>query len=171
MKILEFYSKNILAYDLLNKFMFKNTSKLPKLQKIVLTFCLKKYEVKYLLTSLVALKMVSNVKICNIIKSKSSNISLKIKKGNPIGSKVVLRKTNMNLFLFKLINLCFLEEKNLVNINKNSFSFKIRDLLKFTDLEQNYKYFKNLPILSINIVTTSTKRDLLLFLMKSYKLK
>ena len=171
MKIFNFYSKNVIDYDFLQKFIFKEVKQIPKLKKVVLTFCLKKYETKHFLISLAALKIISDIKFCSIIKSKSSNVTLKIKKGNPIGSKVILRKARMNLFLFKLFNLNFSKKKKFHSKNKTSFSFKIYDSLKFSELEQNYQYFKNLPILNINIVSNSTKKDLLLFLLKSYKLK
>ncbi len=171
MRIFKFYYKNIIGYDLLHKFVFKEIKHIPKLKKVVLTFCLKKYEIKHLLTSLAALKIISDVKFCSITKSKLSNVSLKIKKGNPIGSKVMLRKERMNLFLLKLLNLRFLNKKKFENVNKNTFSFKIKDILKFSELEQNYQYFKNLPVLNVNIISTSIKKDLLLFLLKSYKLK
>lgn len=171
MKILKFYSKNIIDYDFLNKFLFKEIKQIPKLKKVVLSFCLKRYEIKHLLTSLAALKILSDIKFCSVVTSKSSNISLKIKKGNPIGSKVILRKVRMNLFLFKLLNISLKKKKEFNMINKNSFSFKIRDILKFSELEQNYQYFKNLPVLNVNIVSNSTKKNLLLFLLKSYKLK
>ena len=171
MKIFKSYYKNIVGYDLLHKFTFKEIKQVPKLKKIVLTFCLKKYEIKHLLVSLAALKIISDVKFCSVIKSKSSNISLKIKKGNPIGSKIILRKVKMNLFLLKLLSIGFLNKKKFENVNKNTFSFKIKDTLKFSELEQNYQYFKNLPVLNVNIIFTSTKKDLLLFLLKSYKLK
>lgn len=170
MKSFNFYTKNTLNYDLLHKFTFKEIKYIPKFKKIVLSFCLKKYEIKYLLIVLAALKIISGVRFCNVTKSKSSNVSLKIKKGNPIGSKIILRKTRMLLFLFKLINLRFFEKKSLVGLNKSELSFKTKDTLKFSELEYNYQYFKNLPVLNINIVTTSTKKNLLFFLVKSYKL-
>ena len=171
MKFFDFYTKNTLYYDLLHKFSFKEIKCIPKFKKIVLSFCLKKYEIKYLLIVLSALKIISGVKFCNVTKSKSSNVSLKIKKGNPIGGKVILKKMRMNLFLLKLLSLGFLNKKNFENVSNNTFSFKIKDILKFSELEQNYQYFKNLPILNVNIIFTSTKKDLLLFLLRSYKLK
>ena len=171
MRIFKLYYKNIIGYDLFHKFIFKEIKQVPKLKKVVLTFCLKKYEIKHLLISLAALKIISDVKFCSVIKSKSSNISLKIKKGNPIGGKVILRKMRINLFLFKLLSLGFLNKKTFGNLSNNTFSFKIKDILKFSELEQNYQYFKNLPILNVNIIFTSTKKDLLLFLLRSYKLK
>lgn len=170
MKFFDFYTKNTLYYDLLHKFSFKEIKCIPKFKKIVLSFCLKKYEIKYLLIVLSALKIISGVKFCNVTKSKSSNVSLKIKKGNPIGSKIILQKTRMFLFLFKLINLRFFEKKSLVSLKESELSFKIQNTLKFSELENNYQYFKSLPVLNINIVTTSTKKNLLFFLVKSYKL-
>lgn len=67
MKIFKFYYKNIIGYDLLHKFTFKEIKQVPKLKKVVLTFCLKKYEIKHLLTSLAALKIISDVKFFNSI--------------------------------------------------------------------------------------------------------
>lgn len=168
MKIFKLYYKNVIGYDFLHKFVFKETKHVPKLKEAVLTFCLKKYEIKRFLTLLVALKIISNVKFCGLIKSKFSITSSKMKRGEPIGSKIVLRKKKVSLFLLKLFSSIFSSKKK---FKKNILSFKTRDILKFSELEQNYQYFKNLPVLNVNLIFTSGKKDLILFLLKSYKLK
>ena len=67
MRIFKLYYKNIIGYDLFHKFIFKEIKQVPKLKKVVLTFCLKKYEIKHLLISLAALKIISDVKFCSVI--------------------------------------------------------------------------------------------------------
>lgn len=167
MKILNYYYYNIIKYNVLYKFNIKNLNSIPKLKKVILNFRLKRYEFKHLIIILAALKLISNTKTCKLISSKVSNINLKLRKGTPIGSKVVLKKNTMDSFLFKILSfkLCFLYSKS-----KNKvFSFKINNLLKFKKIEQNYKFFKFLPLLSINIITNSKTKYVFIFLMKSYK--
>jgi len=55
---------------------------------------------------LIALELISKKKSL-ILLSKKSNILLKIRKGNPIGCKVILQKIEMNLFFFRLISEIF----------------------------------------------------------------
>ena len=167
MKILNYYYYNIIKYNVLYKFNIKNLNFIPKLKKIILNFQLKKYEFKHLIVILSALKLISNVKTCKLISSKVSNINLKLRKGTPIGCKVVLKKNTMHSFLLKILNfkLRFPSSKS-----KNKvFSFKINNLLKFKKIERNYKFFKFLPLLSINIVTSSKTKYVFVFLIKSYK--
>lgn len=172
MKIFNFYLDNIVNYDLIHKFNFKTVKNLPKLKKIILTFNLKNYNFKDLLVIFSALKIMGGMKSSKISKSKTSNINLKVRKGTPIGCTVVLRNEFMKKFLFNIIYFKFIEKKNIkfVKYNKNIFSFKVNNLLKVNKLRQNYEFFQNLPVLNVNIITTSTKKNVLLFLLKSYKL-
>ena len=173
MHFLNYYNKNIVQYDLINKFKYKNIKVLPKLKSIIVQFCFKKYELKNLLTSLAALQFITNKKGV-IIKSKTANISLKVRKGYPVGCKVILRHTDLNYFLEKLINNFTISNKilNLTKIKTNSFLFKITSILNFVELENNYRFFNKLnSALNLCICTTTSDPKQLIFLLKSYKIK
>ena len=175
MYLINDYYNNIVKYDLINKFYYQNITQLPKIKKIILTFNFKKQTLKNLMSSLIALELISTQKPI-FVKSKISNITLKIRKGQPVGCKLTLRKSKVNFFIFKLWN-DFFYSKNYVEKNikiKTSnisvFSFQIQNSLIFSELETNYQIFKQLTKLNITIVCTSKTFKELKFLLKSYKL-
>ena len=102
MNILNYFYTKTLKYELLNKFLYKNVNKLPKIKKIIFNFNCKNFELKNLAVSLLVLELITNQKGI-LTKSKYSNILLKICKGNPTGCKVILRKRKMLDFFFRLI--------------------------------------------------------------------
>ena len=176
MHFLEYYYQNIIQYDLLNKFRYKNIKKLPKLQKIVLNFGCKNSDIKNLSTALLSLELITN-KRGNLIVSKNSNILLKIKKGNPVGCKVILKKTFMYNFFAKILINIFPRIKNFTEFNtqknklkNNAFSYKLTNALTFLELEQNYYLFNNLPNLNITVTTNTKTKKELVFLLHSFKL-
>jgi ribosomal protein L5 len=173
MKILKSYSENVVNYDLIHKFNFKTVQEIPKLREAVLTFSLNKYDFKDLLTTVAALKMISEKKMYKVSSSSIAKISLKIKKGYPVGSVVVLRKKHMMKFLFNIINLGWVKSeyiKPLIFKQERVFSCRVLDPLKIKILEKNYQFFQSLPVLDIHLITTAEKKPLLFFLIKSYKL-
>jgi large subunit ribosomal protein L5 len=99
---------------------------------------------------------------------------LKIRKGQPIGCKVIIRGEKMRLFLTKLINKITLKRsstKSKARFEHNIFSFKISNVLIFNELEKNYQFFKNLKGLDISFVTTKSCYESFIFLMRSYKIE
>lgn len=171
----DFYYKKIIKYDILNKFYYSNLRQIPKLKKIVLNFGYNKSDFKQLISGLLALEIISSKKGI-ITKSSQTNITLKIKKGIPIGCKVILKKNNMYSFYFKLITFIFAKTKqpqklfsHIKSQSTNSLSFKLNTLSSFSELENYYHYFKNLPPLDVTILTTSTLSSELFFLLKSLK--
>lgn len=176
MHFLEYYYKNIIKHNLINKFRYKNITHLPKLQKIVLNFECNKFEIKHLSTTLIALELVT-LKRGMLTQAKGSNVLLKIKKGNPVGCKVILKKKFMFHFLVRLLIDVFPKLKNFstLKIVKNklksdSFSYKLIDTLIFSELEQNYYIFNSLPNLNITIIANTKNQKELLFLLNSFKL-
>ena len=160
--------KRRLKYDLINKFNYIAVQKLPKFEKINLSFNLKKSDFNLLVSSLVALELVTNQKGC-LVRSKSFNERLKIIKGYPVGSKVNLRKEKIFFFFLKIIkNMSVLKVG--VNMNKN-VSFQIKNLMLLKELEINYHFFRRLPPLNIVINTTSSSKEELIFMLKFYKFK
>lgn len=168
MHFLKQYTENVVKYDLINKFQYKIITKLPNLHFITLDFKLKRWDIKVLISSLAALELITLQKGI-LTKSNVSNISLKIRKGQPVGCKVTLRKNKMNIFLFKILNKILTNSVLKNNRINNLFSIKINNILIFKELEQNYQFFKNLSSLNINIKTTDCTFKEFVFLINSYK--
>jgi len=106
----ETYCRKIIKYDFINTFIYHNLTQIPNIKKIVLNFGHPKSNLKYLISSLLALEFISSKK-GKITKSKHVNLFLKIKKGNPVGCKIILKKSAMYSFYTKLITLIFLKTK------------------------------------------------------------
>lgn len=166
---------NILQYEFINKFNYSNINKLPKLKAIYLTFDFKKYELKTLVDNLMALELLSSVNGF-LIPSKVSKISLKVRKGTPVGCKVILRKKKLLSFLYKLLNTV-----SMINLNKSSisiqkkkgfkFSFRISNVLLFSELEENYSFFKKISGLNVVFITNSGSKKEIIYLLNSYKIR
>ena len=162
-------------YDLINKFFYKNTKKLPKFKKIVLNFNCKTTELKKLIFTLLALELITN-QISTTTTAKKPNIILKIRKGNPIGCKVTLRKKTMFFFLTRIIIEIIPKLKNFQGLrikkksNKNMFNYELNNTFIFSELENNYYLFNNLPKLSITIVTNAKKKEEMLYSLKLIRL-
>ena len=169
------YYNNIVKYDLINKFQYRTINKLPKISKVILSFNYKKPNFKQLISSLIALELLSEQKPI-FTKSNVPIVTLKIRKGQPVGCKLTLRKHNLDIFLNKLLFEIFCDPK-LINSYKNIkkkvflpiFTIKLKNNLNFSILENHYQIFKHLSNLNIVIVTDSTNFSEFIFLLKSYK--
>lgn len=175
MGFLKKYYTNVLQYEFVNKFNYSNINKLPKFSAIFLTFDLKKHDIKTLVDNLMALELLSSVNGF-LIPSKVSKISVKIRKGTPVGCKVILRKKKLFKFLYKLLNTVVMSglKKNSISIqNKKGFkfSFKISNVLLFSDLEENYSFFKKISGLNVVFVTNSNSKKEILYLLNSCKIR
>lgn len=101
MYFFEAYVFKITKHDLINTFSYQNLTQIPTLKKITLNFGYQKSNIKYLIFSILALEFIS-FKKGKITKSKHINLFLKIKKGNPVGCVVVLKKSAMHLFYVRM---------------------------------------------------------------------
>ena len=176
MHFFEYYYENIIKYDLINKFHYKDLKQLPKLKKIVLNFGCRNSDLRVLATILLSLELITNQR-CVLTISKTSSVLLKIRKGDPVGCKVILQKTIMYHFFAKLLFKIFSKLKNFsgfiiksTSLNSKAVSYKLKNSLIFSELEQNYYLFNNLPSLNITIVTNTTKKKDFFFLLSSFKL-
>ena len=175
MTILENYYKKVIRYDLLNKFFYNRIEDIPQLKKIVLNFGCKSFELKNLAVSLLSLELIANQKGV-LTKSKRANILLKIRKGNPVGCMVVLKKNKMYDFTFKLLINVFPSLRDFKGIyvakklNTTSLSFTLTDLISFKELEKQFYLFSKLPPLNITFVTDAKSKKELLYLLNSFKL-
>lgn len=55
------------------------------------------------------------------------------------------------------------------NLNQGIFSYKISETFSFSELEDHYYIFSNLPELDVTIVTTVTSRKELIFFLSSFQ--
>lgn len=168
-----FYSKT-LKYDLINKFVYKNTNVIPKVKKIILNFGSKTSDLKQLASSLFVIEWITNQKGI-LTKTKKSNISLKIRKGSPVGCKVTLRNYNLHNFFARVIIEIIPQIKSLKKykvtkkLEKNTFSYELHNIFTFTELKNYYYFLPNLSKLDISIVTNAKNKKELLFLLKSFQ--
>jgi len=171
----ETYFHKVIKYDLINTFFYPNIKNIPQLKKITLNFGYQKSNFKYLVSSFLALEFIS-LKKGKITKSKHLNVFLKIKKGNPVGCKIVLKKNAMHFFYLKLITsiLSKTKQSQTTNLQWNlklvkSISFQLKTPLLFPELENQFQYFKDIPKLDITLLTNSRSQKELVFLFKSIK--
>lgn len=174
MHFLKKYYNNNLKYEFINKFIYTKNTHIPKLKKIILNFGCKTADIKQLSSSLLAFELITSQK-GKLSRTKTSNILFKIRKGNPTGCKITLSKFNIFHFFSKMITeilpklKIFFNLKSLKKLNYNTFSFRIKETFSFSELEEHYYLFNNLPVLNITIVTSSKTKNEMIFLLKSLK--
>ena len=171
----ERYLHQIISYDLINTFFYKNLKEIPKLKKITLNFGYQNSTFRRLVSSLLALEFIT-CKKGNLTISKDLNVFLKIKKGNPVGCKIILKKSTMYLFYLKLITSIFSKMKQSQTFRYQwhpktvkSVSFQIKNPLLFIELENQFQFFKNISRLDVTLFTSSNSQKELYFLFKSIK--
>lgn len=174
MTLLKNYYEKTIKYDLINKFTYKQLKKVPKLKKINLNFGCNNFDCKSLASTMLAFELITN-KQGKLTSLRQPNLLLKIKKGSPVGCSLTLYKTDSYNFCFKLIDEIFpnLKEFKGLVINKkqkiSTFSFTIKELITFNELEAHFYLFSNLPKLNITLLTNTQTQKELLYLLKSLK--
>ena len=174
MNIFKTYYKQIIKQDLINKFIFTNNKKIPKLKKITLNFSCKNLSIQKFGITMLALEIIS-LKKGTITITKKPNVILKIQKGSPAGCKVELKNHQIYTFLTKLNLEIIPKLKNFrgFHVEKQIFNFFFQipgSEIKLKEFENQYPLFSNLPTLDINIFTTTKNPKELIFLAKSIKL-
>ena len=169
------YYHKIVKYDLVNTFLCQKLTEIPELKKIVLNFGYQKSNLKYLISGLLALEFITSKK-GSLTKSKHLNLFLKIKKGNPVGCKIVLKKNTMYFFYIRLITSIFSKAKQSPKYqfqwsskSVKSISIQLKSPLLFSDLETQFQFFRNIQRLDITLVTNSGSQKELFFFLKSLK--
>jgi large subunit ribosomal protein L5 len=165
--------QQIKKLDLINAFEYGQLQKLPKLQTIILNFSYKKSNFKRLISGLLAFEFITSKK-GELTKSKCLNITLKIKQGQPVGCKVVLKKKAMYRFHSALLTSVFPKLKNPQNApfkpNWKALSISIQNPLIFMELENHYEIFKDIPKLDITILTNAKSENEFFFVLESIKI-
>lgn len=174
MSILQQHYKKIIRRDLINKFSYTYLEEIPQLKKIILNFGCKNSDIRSIASAFLSLELVTTEK-GSIARSKRANVLLKIRKGSPVGCMVVLRDEKMYHFLFKLLSEVLPNLKSFTGINvskklgKMGFSFTLKDLIHFKELEKQFYLFLNLPPLNVTLITTTKTKEELLYLLRSFK--
>lgn len=173
MKFLRLYIKNLSKYDFVQQFNYKNISDIPRLEKIVLSFEYKTPTYRQVLSSLIALELISKVKP-SLLTLKKSNVVLKLRAGSPVGCKVTLRKLKMLDFITNLFLILIPQDKHFrISVPKkiflSSLSLDFKSLFLFDELKGNYNLLKNLNNLSVVLVTSTKNFSEFLFFMKTLK--
>ena len=176
MLVLKNYYELVIKYDFINKFLYENLEEIPKIKKINLNFGYNNnsLNLKNLAIAILSLELITKQK-GELTHLKNTKLSIKIRKGYPVGCKITLRKTAMYEFFFKLLTEVLPQIKNFYGIKVkrsqiNSISFKLINAILFNELERHHGLFKTLPILDITIITNTKNQEELLFLINSHKL-
>lgn len=132
-RLLEKYRKEIVP-QMQEKFDLKNKLEVPHLEKIVINMGVGEAQpdIKILEKAMEELALITGQKPI-IRRAKKAIANFKIRKGNPIGCKVTLRRTIMYEFLDRLINVALPRIRDFRGIFPDSFDEKGNFSLGFTE--------------------------------------
>ena len=148
------------APALMQKFGYKSTMQIPRLEKIVLNVgCSEARENAKVLDAVVTdLTAITGQKAV-VTKAKKSVANFKLREGMPIGAKVTLRADRMWEFLDRLFNVALPRVRDFRGINPNSFDGRgnyalgIKEQLIFPEIE--YDKIDKIRGLDVVICTTA----------------
>ncbi len=148
------------APAMMNKFNYKSTMQIPKIEKVVINMGIAeaKDNAKVLESAANDLAIITGQKPL-ITKVKKSVANFKIREGMNIGCKVTLRREKMYEFLDRLFNVALPRVRDFRGINPDSFdgrgnyAFGIKEQLIFPEIE--YDKIDKLRGMDIIIVTTA----------------
>ena len=149
------------APALMQKFGYKSTMQIPRLEKIVVNVgCSEARENAKVLDAVVNdLTTITGQKAV-ITHAKKSVANFKLREGMPIGAKVTLRGNKMWEFLDRLFNVALPRVRDFRGINPNSFdgrgnyAFGLKEQLIFPEIE--YDKVDKIRGMDICICTTAT---------------
>ena len=133
-RLMEKYRNEIIP-ELMRSFSLKNALAAPRLEKIVINMGIGEAltDIKLLEKSMDDLAQITGQKPI-LRRSKKAIANFKIKKGNPIGCKVTLRKAIMYEFADRLINVALPRIRDFRGISPDSFDKAGNFTLGITDL-------------------------------------
>ena len=148
------------APALMQKFGYKSTMQIPRLEKIVINVgCSEARENAKVLDAVVSdLTTITGQKAV-ITKAKKSVANFKLREGMPIGAKVTLRGNKMWEFLDRLFNVALPRVRDFQGINPNSFDGRgnyalgIKEQLIFPEIE--YDKIDKIRGMDVVICTTA----------------
>ena len=158
-RLQEKYQTSVRA-ELANKFAYKSSMQVPKIEKIVINMgCGDAVaNAKVLDDAIEELTIIAGQKPI-ITKAKKSIANFKLREGMPIGCKVTLRGERMYQFLDKLVSIALPRVRDFHGINPNAFDGRgnytlgVKEQLIFPEI--NFDKVKKVRGMDIVIVTTA----------------
>ncbi|WP_367172083.1 50S ribosomal protein L5 [Desulfurella sp.] len=166
------YRENVVPY-MMQKFSYKNVMQVPKLEKIVINVGMAEgaTDIKMLDSALEELAAITGQKGV-ITRAKKSIANFKLRKGQPIGCKVTLRKDRMYEFLERFISFSLPRIRDFRGVSKKNFdgrgnyTFGVTEQLIFPEI--NYDKILKIHGMSISFVTTSKSDEEAFELLKAF---
>ena len=158
-RLQEKYNNSVKA-ELVNKFNYKSSMQIPKLEKIVINMgCGDAVANSKVLDDAVEeLTLIAGQKPV-VTKAKKSIANFKLREGMPIGCKVTLRGERMYQFFDKLVSISLPRVRDFRGVNPNAFDGRgnytlgVKEQLIFPEI--NFDKIKKIRGMDIVIVTTA----------------
>ncbi len=158
-RLKEIYKKEV-APAMMEKFGYKSTMEIPKIEKIVINMGLGelKENPKGIESAVKELGIISGQKPI-IIRAKRSVANFKLREGMPVGAKVTLRGKRMYEFTDRLLNIALPRVRDFRGVNPNAFDGRgnyalgIKEQLIFPEIE--YDKVDKIQGMDIVFVTTA----------------
>ena len=146
--------------ELMNKFNYKSSMQIPKLEKIVINMGVGEAVAnsKVLDDAVEELTVIAGQKPV-VTKAKKSIANFKLREGMPIGVKVTLRGEKMYEFFDKLVSISLPRVRDFRGVNPNAFDGRgnytlgVKEQLIFPEI--NFDKIKKIRGMDIVIVTTA----------------
>ena len=159
-RLKEYYSKEV-APALMNKFSYKSTMQIPKLDKIVINVGAGEARENSKVIDAISkdLGIITGQKAL-VCRARKSVANFKLREGMPIGCKVTLRGERMYEFLDRFFNVALPRARDFRGINPNSFDGRgnynmgLKEQLIFPEIE--YDKVDKVRGMDICFVTTAT---------------
>ena len=161
-RLLEKYQNSVKA-ELQNKFAYKSSMQIPRLEKIVINMGVGEAVAnsKVLDDAVEELTVIAGQKPV-VTKAKKSIANFKVRQGMPVGAKVTLRGDRMYEFADKFFNIALPRVRDFKGVSKNAFdgrgnySLGIKEQLIFPEI--NYDQVETIKGMNI-VFTTTAKTD------------
>ena len=158
-RLQEKYQNSVRA-ELTNKFAYKSSMQIPRLEKIVINMGVGEAVAnsKVLDDAVEELTLIAGQKPI-ITKARKSIANFKLREGMPIGCKVTLRGERMYQFLDKLVSIALPRVRDFHGVNPNAFDGRgnytlgVKEQLIFPEI--NFDQIKKIRGMDIVIVTTA----------------
>ena len=158
-RLQEKYNTSVRA-ELANKFAYKSSMQIPRLEKIVINMGVGDAVAnsKVLDDAVEELTLIAGQKPV-VTKAKKSIANFKLREGMPIGCKVTLRGERMYQFLDKLVSIALPRVRDFHGVNQNAFDGRgnytlgVKEQLIFPEI--NFDKIKKIRGMDIVIVTTA----------------
>jgi large subunit ribosomal protein L5 len=160
-RLLDRYRKEIVP-QMMTKFGLKNKLEVPRLEKIVLNMGVgeAQSDIKIIEKAMEELALITGQKPI-VRRAKKAIANFKIKKGNPIGCKVTLRRTIMYEFLDRMISVALPRIRDFRGVNPESFDEKGSFSLGLTEQaifpEIDYDKISRVQGIDITLVIRNSK--------------